>query len=50
MYFDQIKLESKDYPISRTVLLPEECTLAFLHWLKAQARKRGGKRRSGNER
>ena len=31
MYFDQIKLESKDYPISRTVVLPEECTLAFLH-------------------
>lgn len=31
MHFDQIKLESKDYPISRTVVLPEECTLAFLH-------------------
>ena len=31
MYFNQIKLESKDYPISRTVVLPEECTLAFLH-------------------
>ena len=31
MYFNQIKLESKDYPISRTVVLPEGCTLAFLH-------------------
>lgn len=31
MYFDQIRLESKDYPISRTVVLPDGCTLAFLH-------------------
>ena len=42
MYFDQIKPESMDYPISRTEVLPEGCTLAFLHlviqrvfgWLK----------------
>ena len=31
MYFDQIKMESVDYPISRTVVLPDDCTLAFLH-------------------
>ena len=42
MYFDQVKLGSKDNQTSRTVVLPEECALAFPHqviqrvfgWLK----------------
>ena len=31
MNFMQLKMESKQFPIVRTVVLPEECTLAFLH-------------------
>ena len=31
MNFMQLKMESKQFPIMRTVVLPEGCTLAFLH-------------------